>query len=84
VDETRASLNRITTTSAQINQLVEAIAQATVVQSQASGAVTQMMTEVAGIAQHTSSEASQVSSSFQELRTVAQALQADVGRFKVS
>ncbi len=84
VDETRASLNRITTTSAQINQFVEAIAQATVVQSQASGAVTQMMTEVAGIAQHTSSEASQVSSSFQELRTVAQALQADVGRFKVS
>jgi methyl-accepting chemotaxis protein len=84
VDETRASLNRITTTSAQINQLVEAIAQATVVQSQASETVTRSMKNVAAIAQHTSSEASQVSSSFQELRTVAQALQADVGQFKVS
>jgi methyl-accepting chemotaxis protein PixJ len=84
VDETRQSLNKITATSAQINQLVEAIAQATVVQSQASEAVTQTMTNVAHIADKTSKEASVVSSSFEQLLTVAQALQEDIRRFKIS
>ncbi|NEQ22096.1 MAG: GAF domain-containing protein [Microcoleus sp. SIO2G3] len=84
VDETRQSLNKITAASSKINQLVEAITQATVVQSQASEAVTQTMTNVAQIADKTSKEASVVSSSFEELLTVAQALQEDVRRFKVS
>jgi twitching motility protein PilJ len=84
VDETRQSLNKITATSAQINSLVEAIAQATVVQSQASESVTQTMTTVAAIADKTSTEATNVSSSFEELRMLAQALQQDVGQFKVS
>ena len=84
VDETRQSLNKITAASALINQLVEAITDATVVQSQASEAVTQTMTNVAASADKTSQEASVVSSSFEQLLTVAQALQADVGRFKVS
>jgi methyl-accepting chemotaxis protein len=84
VDETRQSLNKITATSSQINQLVEAIAQATVVQSRASEAVTQTMTNVAQIADKTSKEASVVSSSFEQLLIVAQALQEDIRRFKVS
>lgn len=84
VDDTRQSLNKITTTSAQINSLVEAIAQATVVQSLASESVTQTMTNAAAIADKTSSEASLVSDSFEELRMLAQALQEDVGKFKVS
>lgn len=84
VDETRQSLNKITATSAQINSLVEAIAQATVVQSLASESVTQTMTNAAAIADKTSTEASLVSSSFEELRMLAQALQEDVGKFKVS
>ena len=84
VDETRQSLNKITTASSKINQLVEAITQATVVQSQASEAVTQTMTNVAQIANKTSKEAGIVSSSFEELLTVAQTLQEDVRRFKVS
>jgi methyl-accepting chemotaxis protein PixJ len=84
VDETRQSLNKITATSSQINQLVGAIAQATVVQSRASEAVTQTMTNVAQIADKTSKEASVVSSSFEQLLTVAQALQEDIRRFKVS
>jgi len=84
VDDTRQSLNKITATSAQINSLVEAIAQATVVQSLASESVTQTMTNAAAIADKTSSEASLVSSSFEELRMLAQALQEDVGKFKVS
>jgi twitching motility protein PilJ/methyl-accepting chemotaxis protein PixJ len=84
VDETRQSLNKITAASSEINKLVESITQATVVQSQASEAVTQTMTNVAAIAQKTSKEAINVSSSFEELLTVAQSLQQDVGRFKLN
>jgi len=83
VDETRASLNKIAAASNQINQLVEAIADATVVQSRASEDVTQTMTDVAEIAARTSEEAGFVSSSFEQLRKVAQALQSDVGQFKL-
>jgi methyl-accepting chemotaxis protein len=84
VDETRQSLNKITAASSKINLLVEAITQATVVQSEASESVTQSMTNVAQIANKTSKEAGIVSSSFEELLTVAQTLQEDVRRFKVS
>ena len=83
VNETRQSLNKITVVSTQISALVEAIAQATVVQSQASEEVTQTMKDVATIANRTSTEAGAVSSSFEELRKVAQTLQAEVGQFKV-
>jgi methyl-accepting chemotaxis protein len=84
VDETRQSLNKITAVSARISKLVEAISQATVVQSKASESVTQTMTNVAAIADKTSKEASLVSSSFEQLLKVAQGLQENVGRFKVS
>ena len=84
VNETRQSLNKITVVSAQISELVEAIAQATVTQSQASETVTQTMKDVAASANKTSQDASQVSSSFEELRKVAQVLQEGVGQFKVS
>jgi methyl-accepting chemotaxis protein len=83
VDETRQSLNRISATSAQISRLVEAIAQATVVQAQVSGTVTQTMQDVAAIADKTSIEAKQVSSSFGELREVAETLQAEVSQFRL-
>jgi methyl-accepting chemotaxis protein PixJ len=84
VDETRQSLNRITATSAKINALVEEITRATTVQSQASFAVTQTMTKVAEVAAKTSTEATLVSSSFEQLRNVARTLQQDVGQFKVN
>jgi len=84
VDETRLSLNKITAASSKISGLVEAITEATFVQSQASEAVTQTMTNVAAIANKTSQEASLVSSSFEQLLKVAQTLQEDVGQFKVS
>jgi methyl-accepting chemotaxis protein PixJ len=83
VDETRQSLNKITAVSAQISGLVEAIAQSTVIQSQASETVTQTMQGVAAIADKTSTEVGQVSSSFEELRKMAETLQAGVGQFKV-
>ncbi len=83
VDETRQSLNKITTASDKISQLVAAIAQATVVQSEAAETVSQTMQDVATTANKTSAEASQVAVSFGQLQTVAQTLQASVGRFKV-
>ncbi len=84
VDESRQSLNEITAASHQINQLISAIAQATVLQSQVSETVTQAMKEVSAIADKTSTETHQVSSSFGQLRQIAQKLQESVGRFKMS
>ncbi|KAM3113326.1 methyl-accepting chemotaxis protein [Phormidesmis sp. 146-33] len=84
VDETRQSLNKITAVSTQIGHLVEAIAQATVVQSKTSETVAETIQDVAAIANKTSNEANQVSFSFAQLRKVAQTLQESVGKFKVS
>ncbi|NEO99363.1 MAG: methyl-accepting chemotaxis protein [Symploca sp. SIO2E9] len=84
VEETRESLNKITTASAEINQLVEAITKATISQSTVSETVTQTMTNIAEISSKTSKEANLVSSSFEKLRVVAQELQEDVSQFKIS
>lgn len=84
VDETRHSLNKITAASEQISDLVKAIVQAAVMQSRAAEAVTETMQDVAAIANKTSDEANYVSSSFDQLRKVAQALQQSVGQFKIS
>nr|WP_242042232.1 methyl-accepting chemotaxis protein [Leptolyngbya sp. FACHB-541] len=84
VDETRQSLNKIVTASAQIGALVEAIAETAVTQTQAAEQVSQTMQDVAVIANKTSAGATEVSSSFKELLAVAQDLQANVGQFKVS
>jgi twitching motility protein PilJ/methyl-accepting chemotaxis protein PixJ len=84
VDETRQSLNKITAVSNQINKLVEEIAMATIIQAEASAAVTKTMSNVSEITTQTSKEAGLVSSSFEQLRKVAQVLQDEVGQFKVS
>jgi methyl-accepting chemotaxis protein PixJ len=84
VDETRQSLNQITAVSRQISTLVTAITDATVVQSQVSEAVSDTMTNVATTASHNSGAANQVADAFDQLRSVAQDLQAEVGRFTVS
>ncbi|MEQ9354986.1 methyl-accepting chemotaxis protein [Coleofasciculus chthonoplastes] len=84
VDETRASLNKITSVSNKISDLVEAITEATLIQTRASESVTETMTKVANIAAQTSTGASDVSYSFEQLRQVAQALQAEVGQFKLN
>ncbi|NEQ28304.1 MAG: methyl-accepting chemotaxis protein, partial [Microcoleus sp. SIO2G3] len=83
VDETRQSLNKITAVSSEIGELVEAIARSTIMQSQASKTVSQTMREITAIVNKTSAEAMQVSSTYEQLREVAQTLQADVGQFKV-
>jgi methyl-accepting chemotaxis protein len=83
VDETRQSFSQITTASLQINQLVQAITRATMVQSQASETIAQTVADIAAIAQEASTSTDQVSSSFEELRRVAQLLQQEVEQFKV-
>jgi methyl-accepting chemotaxis protein PixJ len=84
VEETRTSLNRIASASQQIGQLVQAIANATEEQTEVSEEVSQTMNDVAAIAGQTSSSATGVSASFQELLAVAQSLQESVGKFKVN
>ena len=83
VDETRKSLNRITTASTQIGNLVASIFQSASEQSQTSDSVNHIMAEVASIAQNTSYSASGVATSFEELLKVAQDLQTSVDQFKV-
>ncbi|WNN87703.1 methyl-accepting chemotaxis protein [Gloeocapsopsis dulcis] len=84
VDDTRQRLNQITAISEELSNLVQAIGEASVVQSQASEAVTQRMNDVATIASQTSDEATQVSTAFKQLMTVADELQTSVGQFKVN
>ncbi|MEB3231401.1 MAG: methyl-accepting chemotaxis protein, partial [Leptolyngbyaceae bacterium] len=84
VDETRQSLNKIADASKQINVLVESIAQATVLQSKVSEEVAKSMAGVSAIADKTSSDAEMVSTSFKQLSVVANELQENVGRFKIS
>ncbi|NJM72635.1 MAG: HAMP domain-containing protein [Scytonema sp. RU_4_4] len=83
VDETRLGLNQIVTANAQIYEVVEAIAHATVEQAQNSEIVTQTMAEVATIAENTATSATNVSVSFEKLIAVAKVLQGSVSQFKV-
>jgi methyl-accepting chemotaxis protein PixJ len=83
VDETRASLDRVTATSAKIGQLVESIAQAALLQAEDSTHVTQSIHQVANIATKTSIRAEHVQSSFQDLLKLAQELQTNIGQFKI-
>jgi len=80
---TRQNLNKITVASAQLSELVGAIANAAFEQSVSSGAVTETMTDVAEIAERTSTSAVTVSNSFKDLTDVATRLQKEVAKFKV-
>jgi methyl-accepting chemotaxis protein PixJ len=67
----------------QISHIVEGITQATQVQTQQFQSVTQTMTEVAVIANKTSEESIEISTSFKELLAMAQNLQTSADQFKV-
>lgn len=81
--EARHNLNDIVAATTQISQLVVGITQATQVQSQQIESVTQTMTEVAAIANQTKEGSIEISTSFEELLTMAQNLQASADQFKV-
>ncbi len=83
VDETRESLDRLSETSSKIGALVEAIAQAALLQAENSDRVTQSIDRVATIATKNSTRADDVQASFQELLTLARELQTNVERFKI-
>ena len=84
VDETRESLNSIAQVTTEMKSLVNSITQATLSQSESSESVTNVMKDVANIAQKTSSDANKVSTSFRDLLEISQALQESVRQFKVS
>jgi len=84
VSDTRSNLSDIVDVTAQIGQLVEGINQAAASQTQQAQAVAHTMTEVATIADRTSSSSVALSASFEDLLSMSQELQASVGRFKVN
>ena len=83
VNETRESLNEIVIATAEIKDLVEGITSAANVQTQEAASVTQVMGQVAEIANETSQDSGKISVSFEQLEQLAQNLQASVSKFKV-
>ncbi len=83
VTDARQRLNEIVEATTQISQLVEGITQATQLQTQQFQSVTETMSEVAAIANKTSEESIEISTSFKELLAMAQNLQTNAGQFKV-
>jgi methyl-accepting chemotaxis protein PixJ len=83
VDETRLSLDRITTIGAKIGELVESIAHAALLQAENSEQVTQSINQVANISTKTSARADNVQASFQDLLQLATELQTNIGQFKI-
>ncbi|WP_373542372.1 GAF domain-containing protein [Chamaesiphon sp.] len=83
VDDTRLSLDRIAAIGTKIGELVEAIAQAALLQSESSTQVTSSIDRVADISHKTSLRADNVQASFQDLLKLAQELQRNVGQFKI-
>jgi methyl-accepting chemotaxis protein PixJ len=83
VNETRQSLSEIVVATSQISELVQAISQAAGTQNKQSQKLTEVMDDVATIANLSSGSAAQISESCQQLLTTSQVLETSVSRFKV-
>ena len=83
VNHTRDSLNEIVIATAEIKDLVQGITSAANVQTQEAASVTQVMGQVAEIANETSQDSGKISISFEQLEQLAQNLQDSVSKFKV-
>jgi methyl-accepting chemotaxis protein PixJ len=83
VEQTKTSLKQIIELSNQMDAFLKSISTATIDQVETSQAVKVDMAAVALISEQTSDSSKQVSSSLQQTVTIAQALQASVGKFKV-
>jgi methyl-accepting chemotaxis protein PixJ len=83
VTDARHHLSAIVEATSQISQIVESITEATQVQTQQFQSVSQTMTDVAAIANKTSAESIEISTSFKELLAMAQNLQVSADQFKV-
>jgi methyl-accepting chemotaxis protein PixJ len=84
VEESRQKLTQISAVSAQVNLLIQDIAQAAAKQTEASATVSHTMEGVAVIAADTSKQSEDMAGSFSRLLEVAQGLQVSVAQFKVS
>jgi methyl-accepting chemotaxis protein PixJ len=83
VNETRQSLSEIVVATSQISGLVQSISQAASTQNNQSHKLTEVMADVAAMANLTSGSAAQISESCQQLLTTSQVLETSVSRFKV-
>ncbi len=83
VEETRKTLNQITSITLQVNELVETIASAAFEQSENSEQVRSQITEVAQVAEKTNVSVNQLSDSFKQLKGLADQLESNVSQFKV-
>ena len=84
VNNTRQSLSQVTAANIQTSRLMATIAKMTVAQSQASDTVACTMVDLTKLTRKTVTDITQVSSSSKQLRKVAQTLQEEIERFKVS
>jgi methyl-accepting chemotaxis protein PixJ len=84
VEQTKTSLKQIIALSNQMDAFLQSISTATIDQVETSQAVKIDMAAVALISEQTSDSSKQVSTSLQQTVTIAQALQASVGKFKVN
>lgn len=82
-EQAKNSLDEIIEVSRRIDELVRAISQATVQQTETSRSVAQVMQSVELTANETSKEAQKVATSLQQLVSIARELQTSVGRFRV-
>ncbi len=83
VEQTKTSLKQIIELSNQMDSFLQSISTATIDQVATSQAVKLDMAAVARISEQTSDSSKQVSTSLQQTVTIAQQLQASVGKFKV-
>jgi len=84
VNETRQNLNAIVSSTAEISQLLQRIAEANQAQMLQSVSVTASMKDVEKISNKTSIEANEIATGFQQLSGMAQDLLASVSKFKVN
>jgi methyl-accepting chemotaxis protein PixJ len=84
VEQTKTSLKQIIALSNQMDAFLQSISTATIDQVETSQAVKVDMAAVALISEQTSDSSKQVSTSLQQTVSIAQALQASVGKFKVN
>ncbi|MDJ0567810.1 MAG: methyl-accepting chemotaxis protein [Pleurocapsa sp. MO_192.B19] len=80
----RTALQQAKIARDEVDRLIKSVATVVTEQSQTSRNLTATMEDIAAIAYSTSTSATDVSSSFQELRTLAQQLESSVGQFKIS
>ncbi len=82
--EAKLSLRQVVDGSRQVDELVQAISQATVSQVDTSAQISQLMKAIALISTRTSESSKQISTTLRETVSVAQELQASVGTFTVN